>query len=455
MKSKSMFNSDMEIKKTLEEMERIYSNKYGLANKSIVHDLNHISVPLVSNRYMIGNVIPLFYAQVKNVHFSTWDGGGAALTREKSKVKAYGEFIERYCGNNIRNDHDADIIYDSYNHLKTKQECLDFNELIHFEDYLYDELEFPYERYFTHSPISWVKGKDLLNGRDIWLPAQKVFLGIELLRGEQSHISWMSTGLACGGDYYQAAISALYEVVERDSFMLTWLLKLTGVRIVIDNIRSLALTNLYNHICKHLVGEDHLFIYDISRTEGIYTVLTFIRNDNPDSFGLIVSAASHVNAEIALLKSLEELCQTQAFAYGKLIGDEKRTCQTLKEHEVTDLHKHTLYYSTGRRSHEIDFISASNCHVKLSDMKDFFKGSDEEIMGYLVELFRQKNQPIFTADITRHEIRECGFRVVRAIISGYNDLEYSHKFRQLKNRRLKEYQKKYNAQINSAPHPFP
>jgi ribosomal protein S12 methylthiotransferase accessory factor len=170
----------------------------------------------------------------------------------------------------------------------------------------------------------------------------------------------MSTGLACGADYYQASISALFEVVERDSFMLTWLLKLAGTRIEIDSIQNPVLANLYKHICKYLVGEDHLHIYDISRTEGIYTVMTFIRNDNLDSFGLIVSSASHVNPEIALLKSLEELCQTQAFAYTKLIEDVNRTCQTMKEHEVTDLHRHTLYYSTGRRSHEIDFISTKN-----------------------------------------------------------------------------------------------
>jgi thiazole/oxazole-forming peptide maturase SagD family component len=237
--------------------------------------------------------------------------------------------------------------------------------------------------------------------------------------------------------------------------MLTWQLQLAGTRIEVDSIRTPALATLYNHICKHLAGEDHLYMYDISRAKGIYTVLTFIRNDNPDSFGLIVSAATHINPEIALLKSLEELCLTQAFACGELIGDKKRKWQTLKEHEVTDLHRHTLYYSTGRRSHEIDFISASNCHVKLSQMKDFFRGSDEEIMEYLVELFRQQNQPIFAADITRREIRECGFRVVRAIISGYNDLEVSHRFRQLKNRRLQEFQEKYNTQINNAPHPFP
>ena len=127
----------------------------------------------------------------------------------------------------------------------------------------------------------------------------------------------------------------------------------------------------------------------------------------------------------------------------------------MEKEEITDLFKHTLYYSTGRRSHEFDFISKSDCQVQLSDMKDLFEGSDKEALEYLKNLFKEKNQPVFIADVTRNEIRECGFCVVRAIVSGYNDLEYSHQIRLLKNKRLRKYQKKYNTSINDAPHPFP
>lgn len=451
---KSICNTKKEINNTLEAMERIYSPKYGLANTGKDKELNHLNVSIGSCKYSVGSVIPLFYSEVMNVMFSNLYGAGAALTKEKSKVKAYGEFIERYSATYLVG-HDVDTIFDTYDNLSCKEECLDFNELIHFEDYLYDQPEFHYKRYFADTSISWVKGKDLLKGTDIWLPAQKVFLGLNLRNTEQQHITWMSTGLACGDDYNQATISGLFEVVERDSFMITWLLKLSGTRIIIDNIHNADLKSLYDHIKKYLVGEDKLHIYDISRTAGVYTVLTYIRNDNPRSFGLIVSAASHVKIEIALLKSLEELCLTQSFAYRKLISDTEKACQELKMNEVTDLHKHTFYYSTGRHSHEIDFISSSNCEVKLSEMKDFNEGSDDDIIEYLVELFRQNNQPIYTSDVTRQEIRECGFSVVRAIISGYNDLDISHQYRHLKNRRLKEFQEKYSAEINEAPHPFP
>lgn len=452
---KNIGTADIELNSTLAAMERIYSPKYGLANKVVVTDLEHATVSVGANTYTIGNVIPMFHVHVSNTQFNAWLGAGATLSRERSKVKAYGEFIERFCATNYGNDHLAETVFASCDELIKREQCLDFNELIHFEDHLYDNPEFPYARYYTHTPVSWVKGKDLLSGEDIWLPAQKVFLGMNLQHGEQRYDQWLSTGLACGKSCSQAVVGGLFEVVERDSFMLTWLLKLPGTRIVVDSIRTPALAELYDHICRHLAGEDRLYIYDISRTEGVYTVLTFIRNDNPHSFGLIVAAASHVSAETAVFKALEELCLTQAFAYRKLIGDEERAYQALKEHEVTDLHKHLLYYSTGRRSHEIDFISASSRQVQLSSMQDYCSGSDEEIMEYLAELFRKQDQRVCYADITRSEILECGFRVVRAIISGYNDLNLSHQFRRLKNKRLRQFKERYNAQINSAPHPFP
>ena len=231
----------IEITETLKAMERIYSPKYGLANRIVTSDLDHKIVSLKVNSYKLSNVIPMFNTFVENAHFATWSGAGSALNLEKSKVKAYGEFIERYCSSNLRNDHEVEIVFDSYDNLKTTNECLDFNDLIHFEDYLYDDITFPFCKCFKHTKISWVMGKNLVTGMNTWLPAQKVFLGIKLLKGEQYHNVWLSTGLACGKSYFQAAISALYEVVERDSFMLTWLLKLSGVRIIMDSIQNAAM----------------------------------------------------------------------------------------------------------------------------------------------------------------------------------------------------------------------
>lgn len=439
----------------LQAMEQIYSSKYGLANQITVEDCDYSKVKVGSNSYVLGNVIPTYRTYVENAKDSLISGGGASLNKEKSKIKAYGEFIERFCGRNSFGNHDKETIYETYENLNCSYECLDMTDLIDFEDDLYEDPNFPIAKYTKNSILSWVRGKNLTNGKDAWIPAQKAFIGIKLLNGEQPHIPWISTGLACGSNYINALISGIYEVVERDSFMLTWQLKLFGRRIIVDNITNSELSSLYEHIITHITGNDKLNIYDISRTEGIYTIITFIRNDNPDSYGLITSAASDVNPEKALLKSLEELCLTQLFAYRKSIEDIDKEYQTIEKSGISDLNKHILYYSTGRHSCEFDFIDKSDCFINLSKMKDYSNGSNDNILNYIINLLKKDNKTIYSVDLTRQEIKSCGLSVIRAIIVGYNDLEFSHNYRQIKNKRLKDFQERYNCLINDSPHPFP
>ena len=76
----------IEITETLKAMERIYSPKYGLANRIVTSDLDHKIVSLKVNSYKLSNVIPMFNTFVENAHFATWSGAGSALNLEKSKV---------------------------------------------------------------------------------------------------------------------------------------------------------------------------------------------------------------------------------------------------------------------------------------------------------------------------------------------------------------------------------
>lgn len=439
----------------LQTMKQICSSKYGLANLVMVEDYGYSKVKVGSNSYILGNVIPTYITYVKNRNDTRGGGGGASLNKERSRIKAYGEFIERFCGINSLGDHDKEIIYDTYDNLSSSYECLDMTDLIDFEDDLYDDSDIPFFRYTQKNVISWVKGKNLTNKKDTWIPAQKAFIGTKLINGEQRHIPGLSTGLACGSNYTSALISGIYEVIERDSFMLTWQLKLHGRRIIVDSIKNSELSLLYRHIITHITGNGKLNIYDISRTEGVYTILTFIRNDNPDSYGLITSAASDVNPEKALLKSLEELCLTQAYSYKELLKDVDKKCQTMKKTDISSLRKYISYYSTGRHSCEFDFIDKSNCFVKLNEMKNYIDESSENVLTYIINLLRKDNKTVYATDITRQEIESCGLCVVRAIIVGYNDLECAYNWKQTKNIRLKDFKERYNCSINDAPHPFP
>lgn len=442
-----------EIDKVIQNMENVYGSKYGISNKKNLYSPENLILLDSPNTYCLGNIIPMYSAHVENSNFDKWAGMGCSLDKKRSILKAYGECVERYCGYDWDDMHDNKRLFDSYNNLKNSYKCLSLTELIDFDENIYDnDKNHMYSKYSDDKKISWIVGKDIISDEETLLPAQKVFLGTKLEKNEEMYIQWLSTGLACGSSYESSVLSAIYEVVERDSFMLTWNLKLQGKRIIIDEIQDCRLKKLYNHIMNKLVGEDQLFMYDISMTKGIYTVVTFIQNYNSEAIGLIVSAASDVNIENALLKSLEELCLTQLFSYRMLFKN--KNTKVLSKEEVIDLHSHLEYYNSGDRAKNIDFIK-SNDYVKLSELNSYVQGTAKEILNYIIKLFKNMNTHIYVADITKPEIREIGLTVVRAIIKEYNDLYVSYQFRLNNNNRLKKYQKMYNKNINSEPHPFP
>ena len=248
----------------------------------------------------------------------------------------------------------------------------------------------------------------------------------------------LSTGLACGVDFCHASLSGLLEAAERDSFMLTWLYRVPGNRVVFDGYRNPDLKKLHNHINKHLVGENRLYIYDISKTAGIYTMLTFIKNDLPSAYGLIVSAASHLDPEIALLKSLEELCQGQRYAYQKLYED-KSNIRNIKVEEIDSVIKHFLYYSNSKHNKNIDFIFANqNETAVLSGMQNYSSGCHKNDYENLIENFKAKDIHPLIIDITHPDIKAIGFCAVKCCIPGYIDLMPNAFFEEEKNKRLQD-----------------
>jgi len=423
------------------------------------NDLKRMIVSIDDRDNMLGNIIPMFTSSIDDTGSLDFDaiasGSGASLSEMKSRIRACGEHIERYCGKFENDSQVSGVIFDTYDRLTAKGEsCLCLNGLIPYVDNFYDDPSFPFKRYDSSCPITWIKGVEITHSNDTWLPAQKVFYNYPFTSGEPPYYSGVSTGLACGYSYHHAALGALYEVIERDSFMLTWLLKMPGKAIIIDDINNDDLRTLYNHICKYLIGEDQLFIYDISKTKDVCTVLTYIRNDIPSAYGLIVSAASHLNPEAALLKSLEELCQLQYSAYNYLLKNVEKKCHYIDKSDVDTLHKHLYYYCTGVRSKNIDFISASGEHVCLSEMTDYSRDTNEGNLEHLIHLFRNENQQIHIANVTRAELSKSGFSVLKAIIPGYVDLSTSYKYRNQKSSRLQKYKEELGAEINSDPHPF-
>jgi len=441
---------------TIEKMESLFSPKYGIGNFSIDSTRRVRNVKAENCKVTLGNIIPTYNFILGHKDLSTWAGGAVSLNKEKCKIKTFGEFMERYSSSYVKNENNIELLHDSYDNLTTKGiSCYDLSNFVSFLDFQYDQPKFTFSRYSTANPILWAEGRELTGNKKLWLPAQKMFLSHPGLAKEPRYIQGMSTGCACGETFKQAALSGLYEVIERDSFMLTWLLQLPGVRIDMDSFKNKDLQVLYRHINKYLVGEDELHIYDISRTEGVYTVCTFIRNDLPHAFGLIVSAASHKDPEMAVLKSLEELCQCQSFAFYNLFKDEDEKRKIIDKEDVKELDDHVFYYSTSRRNGNIDFIASTEKSICISKLINYSKDSIETDLEDLLDDFKQRREPVFALDLTKPEIRDAGFHVLKIAVPDYLDINIPNNANELGSKRLQNLKQKHNTKINDEPHPFP
>lgn len=440
----------------LNTMKRMYSKKYGLVDTMRNLELGFFSVTRNSNIYSVGSIIPMYRCVVAAKNAQYLIGNGASLSEKRSAVKAFGEFIERYCAMQFSEVLKSKLQKVSYNDLcKTGVALTDMKDYLTFEETQYNLEAFPLERYSRSDSISWIQCINICDNTRTLVPVQKVLLIHPHVLQEKVYMLNTSTGLACGSTVSQATFSAICEVIERDSFMLTWLFKIPGVKIVMDEIQNRELQKLYAHICNYLSGEDSLHIYDISQTSGVYTVLTVIRNDLPKACGLVVSASAHVDPEIAILKSLEELCQTQSFLQASLVEFGTNKYFEMAPQDIDTLEKHALYYNTGIRSENLDFIDRGSKTVCISQLIKSFQELPAKGLDYIVALFKKRELQILISDLTTPDIEELGFSVIRAIVPEYLDLEVSHLARHSRSKRIDDYRRIYGEVLNDEPHPFP
>ena len=168
---------------------------------------------------------------------------GFAHTFRASRVTAIAEALERYSGFLPRKKYST--VYGSYGHLRDQAlnpECLGLYTQEQYaqlsqasgSDYCVpytSELQFP-----------WVWGYSLREKRPILVPEQAIYYASSALRPkDEQFLCENSNGCAVGGSVEEAILHSLFEVIERDAFLLTWYGRLKLPAIDLRSTRSLSL----------------------------------------------------------------------------------------------------------------------------------------------------------------------------------------------------------------------
>ncbi len=217
---------------------------------------------------------------------------GKGTTAEEARVSALMEAIERYSAE-VK---DRELLEASYVMLSKQENALNPNELI-----------LPsYVKNIEVVSIPWVKGYDLIQEEEIYVPASAVFHPLPSRYDSVRLFRTNTNGLASGNELEEAIFHGLAELIERDAWSLVEITRNTGaiVELKEEKIRTL--------MAKFSDADVSLLIRDIRSDIGVPTfaaVSDDLRLKDPTL--LTTGMGTHTDARVAIMRALTEVAQSR------------------------------------------------------------------------------------------------------------------------------------------------
>ena len=215
--------------------------------------------------------------------------------------------------------------------------------------------EFPYAPFRADREIPWKRAIDFFSGNELFVPADCVYFSSELAKlGFRSpHTSANSSGAAAYTTLEGALARATLELLERDAFMMTWMLRRPTVKI---DPRSLPA-----YLARRLKAlEDaglRVAVKDIS-LDTVPVVCAF--GQHRERHFSCVGAAGSFEPEDAIERALAEL---EGIILARL---QREDVPAMTPSRVRSAEDHTVLYAQRPYFRRADFLARSSGKVRMS-----------------------------------------------------------------------------------------
>lgn len=396
----------------------------------------------------------VFNASVKMADVSTYNGqrsydnnGGSGLTPEDARGAAVGEGLERYCCAVYAAD---ELVCGKVDELRAHYEVRGPADFALFPDA---------DQASRLGPFAWTWSWSLSREIPVLVPACMVYMPYFPCfpdRGETVPAPAVSTGLACAASRDQAVLGGVYECIERDAFMITWLNRLAVPNVdprSYPALRELHDTRLARRGLRYL-------LFDTTTDIPVPSFLCLLVDEVRDPPMICAGGAAHLDPVRAAAKAMLEAVQTREWA--KYLGDDRHVGYADDYHDVTGFEDHVRLYAYSDMRHAVEFLLA-DVTDPASDWRSGSLGQPGADLARVVELLRSCEVETLATDLTTPDVRECGLWVTRSIAPELQPLDAMHRRRFLGGRRLYDvpvrmgHVKKPTTvdQLNPYPHPYP
>ncbi len=379
--------------------------------------------------------------------------GGASFNKKKALIKALGEAIERYCLGIYQRKM---FIRASYAELK--DEAMDIFSVVNFSETQLKEKEFQIFRYDKNSKFWWVKGFSLTQKREILVPAQLVYVPYQFIKEKIIRFP-ISTGAAAGVSLSSALLRGIYEVIEREAFIVNYLNMLSREKVEIEK----PIINKINKIYRDYNLELH--VIDITTDIPVYTFLAVIVDKTGKGPAISVGAKTSHDPIEAFIGAVEEAQPSRAWIRDlmknpKMKDKIKKLRNKNNWKNITTFEERGLLWSNYKMIAHLRFWIRNPKAKKLNSLKSTFKSRAEKKLSKLIKILKRKEMEVIYVDLTTPDIEILGFKVVKVIIPQMHPLYFDERFKYLGGERLYKipeylgYQPKSENELNKVPHPF-
>lgn len=381
-------------------------------------------------------------------HFHSKASGVSFFSQKKAILKALAEAIERY--DNFAFFKKGVSYTGSYSGIK--KNAIDPKEFVFFSDKQLRQKRYKKFRIDNSSLFRWTRIKSLTNEKNYHIPCQLISLSYQPVNSEPIIYPSISTGAAGHFTLDSALLNGIYEVLERDSFMIYYLNKLKPKRYDLASSNNKKIKAFLK-----IAERYHLQILslDIKTNLNVPAVASVIIDRSGLSKAVSVGLKSHLTIEKAIIGSINEAFHTRTWIREAYIHNPKSITKSELINDSSIKNRGIFWYSP-KSICKLDFLTNNLDLIKIEHGDDNLSVKSQILK--LNNALGEKGYEIYYKDITSKYFKNIPFKVVKVMIPGMQPVYLDEKYPLLGGERIQkvlgELGFKNRINLNNYPHPF-
>jgi ribosomal protein S12 methylthiotransferase accessory factor len=399
----------------------------------------------------------IYYGQLSHFDFRTPQTAersvaGKGATEEEAIQGAIGEAVERYCGAHANTKY-----FRRARWADVKDNAVSPEECVLYSERQYSGKEFPYLPWNPEIEIDWMPARELPGDREVYAPAALIYTSYEPTIAEEYLCPPSSNGLAAGSGLEMAVRNALYELIERDGFLVHWFNRLPSPEIDLSSANDLSI-NIKRHYERFGVETR---IFNLTTDLPIYVMMAVSLGSDAETPAALIGLGCSPDPKIAVQKALFEICQIRPGSIDRYLKDKPH--EKLKNYsDIHTLDEHHAYFMDVANLHELTFWLEGDRKMSLDALPDNSKGSPGADLAACTEALTKAGCRVIYSDLTTPDVAQYGLKVVRAIATGLQPIHFGYGVERLGGKRLYEVPQRMGYldrvvaedSLNLCPHPL-